>query len=235
MSNSRQHTRHPRLSLSRTRPARLRRGLPLLGALGALSVAVFGCEGPGRSGEPSGAATASGGEATGDGTLHAQPYQSSAITMVGSAGGRPNAWTFERFTADLKIEHDAPTRLDVVIDTASAATSEPSLRARLAGADLLNVATHPKATFHATELREVSRAKEGFSYRAAGTLTVAGKSHQATVPFVMSRAADGTTTLRVSAPVSKSAWAAAFAEPSNALFDQELQLRARLVFPAATR
>ena len=164
-------------------------------------------------------------------TLRAAPFQSSAITLIGTVGKQPQAWTFQRFTADLRLKASAPTALEVVIDTGSTATSAPALKLRLASEDLLNVAAHPQATFRATELRELSRAGEVVTYAATGVLTLAGRTHTATIPLEISRSGQ-TTLVQLTTSIDGRAWHTAFRRPAEGVFDDRLQLQARLVFPA---
>jgi polyisoprenoid-binding protein YceI len=163
-------------------------------------------------------------------TLHAAPFQSSAITLVGTVAQRTQAWTFQRFTADLRFKASVPTSLEVSIDTGSTATSDPALKLRLLGADLLDVAAHPRATFRATDLRELSRAGDVATYTATGVLALAGRTQSATIPLEISHSGP-TTLVRVTTHIDGRAWHTAFHHAPDGVFDDSLQLQARLVFP----
>lgn len=195
------------------------------------------CDGPARAPAPgddpvAGSTAAPGGD--GLSTLRAAPFQSSAITLVGASGGQVRAWTFERFTAVLHMRASVPVDLEVAIETASAATSDPSLKARLADAALLNSPVHPRATLRATELREVSRQGDVVTYAASGTLALAGRTHLVTIPLEFTRTADGPT-IRVATGLDRTGWRQAFAGSEAGVFDDQLQVRGRLVFPTAGR
>jgi polyisoprenoid-binding protein YceI len=195
------------------------------------------CDGPPRAPAPGGDPLAGSGAPLGADTFstwQAAPFQSSAITLVGGLGGQARAWTFERFTASLRMKGTAPVNLEVEIETGSAAASEPSLKVRLADVTLLNTAAHPSATFRTAELREISRAGDVVTYSASGVLSLVGRTHSVTVPLEVTRSADGLT-LRVATGLDRAAWGAAFAGSEAGVFDDQLQVRARLVFPTAGR
>jgi len=196
--------------------------------LGAILL-LGGCESTQRPGAPADEST--GPPPAVEASLRAAPFQSSAITLTGTVGQRTQAWTFQRFTADLHLKAGLPTGLEVVIDTASTAASDPALKARLGGDDLFAVAAHPQATFRASELRELARAGDGRTYAATGVLTLAGRTHPATIPLEISQSGK-TTLVRLSAPIDAAAWQTAFRRSSEGVFDDRLQLQARLVFPA---
>jgi polyisoprenoid-binding protein YceI len=153
---------------------------------------------------------------------------------VGSVAGRPHAWTFQRFTADLRVKGSAPTGLEVVIETGSTATSDPALKVRLASAGLFNVALHPQASFRTSALREVSRAGEVTTYAATGLLTLAGKSHAATIPLEIGQRAEAIVA-RLTTTVDGAAWRRGFDSSADGVFDDRLQLEARLEFPLSGR
>jgi polyisoprenoid-binding protein YceI len=172
--------------------------------------------------------------ADGVSTLRAAPFQSSAITLIGGSAGQIRAWTFERFTAVLQMRASVPVGLEVTIETGSAATSDPSLKARLADATLLNPGLHPRATFRTSELREISRVGDAVTYAASGVLSLAGRTHAVTIPLELTRTADGPT-IQIATGVGRAGWRAAFSASETGVFDDQLQLRGRLVFPASDR
>jgi len=163
-------------------------------------------------------------------TLRAAPFQSSAITLIGTVSRQTEAWTFQRFTAELHVKASIPTALEVAIDTGSTATNNPALKVRLADRDLLDVVAHPQATFRATELRELSRAGDVVTYAATGVLALAGRTNSATIPLEISHSSAGTE-VHVTANIDRRAWQTALLRGPEGVFDDRLQIQARLIFP----
>lgn len=89
---------------------------------------------------------------------------------------------FTRWRADIRF---APDNLDdsavtVTIDTSSGDTGVPTHNTYLPLEPWFNAAEYPTATFAATDFR-----RRGDGYEARGTLTIKGRSRNATLPFTL--------------------------------------------------
>lgn len=117
------------------------------------------------------ASTAASGWAVQQGTLDIQVKQ----------GGNDVAGQFAKWQAAIDYAPETQTgRIDVTIDIASLTLG--SVTGTATGPDFLNAAAHPTASFQAEILPP---AAEGQPHTARGTLTIAGKSIQADLPFAL--------------------------------------------------
>ena len=134
--------------------------------------------------EPAATATASqtaaaSGWAVQQGTLDIQVKQ----------GGNDVAGQFAKWQAAIDYAPETQTgRIDVTIDIASLTLG--SVTGTATGPDFLNAAAHPTASFKAEILPP---AAEGQPHTARGTLTIAGKSTEAELPFALTLAEDTAT------------------------------------------
>jgi polyisoprenoid-binding protein YceI len=134
--------------------------------------------------EPAATATASqtaaaSGWAVQQGTLDIQVKQ----------GGNDVAGQFAKWQAAIDYAPETQTgRIDVTIDIASLTLG--SVTGTATGPDFLNAAAHPTASFKAEILPP---AAEGQPHTARGTLTIAGKSTEAELPFALTLADDTAT------------------------------------------
>ena len=154
----------------------------LLAALFSLS----GCSGA----EPADAAAGTGGWRV--------DKAKSRIEFVGKQTGETFKGAFREYEA--RIEFDpadlSNARIEVVIDTASAATGDRQRDAALPTSDWFSAKAFPSATFLATD---IAGAGEG-AYEARGTLTIRGVEKPLVLPFTLSiendrAVADGSVTL----------------------------------------
>ncbi len=134
--------------------------------------------------EPAATATASqtaaaSGWAVQQGTLDIQVKQ----------GGNDVAGQFAKWQAAIDYAPETQTgRIDVSIDIASLTLG--SVTGTATGPDFLNAAAHPTASFKAEILPPTA---EGQPHTARGTLTIAGKSTEAELPFALTLAEDTAT------------------------------------------
>lgn len=108
--------------------------------------------------------------------------EASALTFSGTQSGTAFDGRFDNFDAEIRFDKDAlnDAVITVTIDTASAATGSADRDSTLPGADWFDVATHPTATFHATDVQETA-----MGYVANGSLTLKGAEHPVALPFTL--------------------------------------------------
>jgi polyisoprenoid-binding protein YceI len=185
--------------------------------MGALAL-VAACRG-GGSGDPAS-----------ETSLPLAPFQSSAITLTGQLGTRPTAFTFERLGGQLQLREGRPSGLSLEVQLASAVGSAPALLARLGREDAFQAAARPTASFRATEIEVAGEGSGGTALTLTGDLRLPGGTHHVTLPATLSRTERGLI-LHLRATVGAPGWDAAFTAPARQIFDRELTLEARLVFP----
>lgn len=100
-------------------------------------------------------------------------------------GGTPVAGRFRDWSATIAMdpEHPETAEIGIAIDLASASIGDATQDAMLQGADFLASASAPVARWRSTS---VTRTAPG-RYRAAGTLTIRGKSRPQAIAFTLTR------------------------------------------------
>jgi cytochrome b561 len=106
----------------------------------------------------------------------------SRIAFTGAYMGRPFSGVFERWTADIRFDPDAPAeaRIRVVVDAGSATTGEPYFDESVREGDWFNVIDFPDVAFAVNE--GVERLGPT-SWEATGVLTVKGQAYPLRLPF----------------------------------------------------
>jgi hypothetical protein len=170
------------------------------------------------------------GDADGE-VLAAAPFQTSALTFVGTVGGKTQAFTFERFKANLRLRDAHPVGLSLSVDMGSPAASDPALKERLARPDVFDPASHPRAVLDFDGVREVGGTSAAQELVLDGHLELMGRVHSLSVPARMTRTGSGFE-LTATTSISAGAWLSALGRRPEQMFDQDLQVQARLVFPA---
>lgn len=104
----------------------------------------------------------------------------SALEYQFVQAGAQNKGKFTRFTATLELSADNPaaSKLDVVVEMASADTGDKERDDTLKSADLFCVAKFPQAHFTSTQITKTAN-----GYDAAGKLTLRGVTRDLHVPF----------------------------------------------------
>lgn len=93
--------------------------------------------------------------------------------------GSPVTGSFAVWNAEINYDPDSGTgNVDVTVDIASLQLG--AVASTATGPDFLNAAAHPQAQFKADITRE---AAGGTAHQAVGTLTIAGQSRPASLPF----------------------------------------------------
>lgn len=91
---------------------------------------------------------------------------------------------FSKWRGEISFDPDQPQTADIsiTIDLASASVSDATQDAMLAGADFLDAAAHPRATFRANSVKRTGANR----YAAQGTLSLKGKSRPQSLVFTLS-------------------------------------------------
>ncbi|WP_126173545.1 YceI family protein [Altericroceibacterium xinjiangense] len=105
------------------------------------------------------------------------------LTFEGTQAGAPFTGRFDTWDANIVFDPQAldQSRVAVTIDTASAATGDPTKDGALPEADWFNSERYPQATFTSTAIREVSPG----NYIADGTLSLKGQDVPVSLPFTV--------------------------------------------------
>ncbi|HEY6864517.1 MAG TPA: YceI family protein [Burkholderiales bacterium] len=125
---------------------------------------------------------------------HAADWKSvpagSKLEIVASFEKTPVPGEFKQFDARLKgfDPQKGGGSLDVVIQTASADMGVADVNREIRGKDWFDMAAHPKAEFHSSEIR-----REGNRWIARGTLALKGAKQPVDVPFAWTPSGDGAT------------------------------------------
>ena len=116
---------------------------------------------------------------------------------VGNGATRING-RFGSWRGDIAFDPDRPesAKIAMTIDLASASVGDATQDAMLKGPDFLDVASHPRATFRATSVRQTGANR----FTAQGTLNLKGKSLPQRLTFTLSgtsfsRHVDGQATI----------------------------------------
>lgn len=115
----------------------------------------------------------------------------SRLSFAGRQAGVGFEGWFERFTADVRFDPAAPSqsRIDVVIDMASAVSDNRERDALIRGRDWFAVAEHPTARFQTDRIRPLGDNR----YEADATLTIRGISRPVKLPFRLEPDRSGAT------------------------------------------
>jgi cytochrome b561/polyisoprenoid-binding protein YceI len=134
------------------------------------------------------------------------------LGFVASWSGTAINGRFKSWNADVTFSPDdlKNSRIKVTVDLISADTDDGERDTSLKGPDFFNTAISPQATFTSTSITKIS----GDSYRAAGTLSLRGKSQPVTLNFTLKFSGDevavsgGTNLDRTKFGVGQGQWAA---------------------------
>jgi polyisoprenoid-binding protein YceI len=109
----------------------------------------------------------------------------SELGFVATFEKTPAPGAFRKFTASVRFDPERlpESRIDVVISVASADMRSDEVNRAIRGPDWFDVARHPGAEFHATDVR----AAGGGRYVARGTLTVKAIARAVDVPISWKR------------------------------------------------
>ena len=125
---------------------------------------------------------------------HAADWKSapagSKLEIVASFEKTPVPGEFKKFDVALKGFDPAKAggSLEVVIDVASADMGVADVNREIRGKDWFDMAAHPRAEFHSSEIR-----REGNRWVARGTLALKGAKQPVDVPFAWTPSGDGAT------------------------------------------
>ncbi len=100
------------------------------------------------------------------------------------SGATDIAGRFARWRSEILFDPDRPesANIAITIDLASASVGDATQDAMLGGADFLDSATHPRATFRTHSVRAAGANR----YVAQGTLSLRGKSRSQSLAFTLS-------------------------------------------------
>jgi hypothetical protein len=87
------------------------------------------------------------------------PFQKSAFTLVGAAGGRPSASTFERLAGHLTMRDGQVRTLEFSAESSSLVSSSDKLAARLKDKDFFDARVHARVALRAHEARPIAPEK----------------------------------------------------------------------------
>jgi polyisoprenoid-binding protein YceI len=106
----------------------------------------------------------------------------SRIDFIGAKVTRKHDGSFQRFTGTVNLVDDDPTKSSVStdVDIASLKTDEEKLTNHLKSGDLLDAATHPKATFTSTSIKVTG--DKGATHTVTGNLQLHGVTKSITFP-----------------------------------------------------
>jgi cytochrome b561/polyisoprenoid-binding protein YceI len=151
----------------------------------------------------------------GEGAEKAVPWQiapGGQLGFVASWSGSAINGRFKSWNGDVTFSPDdlKNSRIRVTVDLISADTDDGERDGSLKGPDFFNTAVSPQATFTSSSISKAG----GDSYRAAGTLSLRGKSQPVTLNFTLKFAGDdvtvsgGTSLDRTKFGVGQGQWAA---------------------------
>lgn len=117
------------------------------------------------------------------------PNHLGIIVKVSHLGFSLSIFRFERASATLDWNHDAPekSKLDATVEAGSIATNVVGFAAQLSGAQYLNAAKYPQASFAST----VFRRKDATHGSVEGTFTLMGHSKPVTFDATLIGAGPG--------------------------------------------
>ncbi len=148
-------------------------------------------------------------------TLQNVVLPQSSIRFVSHQMGVAVPGHFARFTARVHFDPAAAHNgmASIAVDTASADAGGNEVDATLRSSQWFDSQHWPQATFVSTALTALGGAR----YQASGLLTIKGKSHPVTVPFVLENMPGGLTALNGTIAISRAQWgigAGEWADPS---------------------
>jgi polyisoprenoid-binding protein YceI len=119
-------------------------------------------------------------------------YADSALRFSGTQEDVKFTGEFERFTAQVSFDPDAPETgaILVVVETGSAQSGDDERDSALPGRDWFDTKSFPVATFSSQDIRKV---EGGNSYLAEGELEIKGTTQPVRLPFSLE--IDGNTAL----------------------------------------
>ncbi len=157
------------------------------------------------------------------------PFQKSAVTLVGSADKKINAVTFQQLSGNLKMKGDEPSSVNVTLQAASMASSDPKLNVKLKEKSFFEVQKYPTVTFQSDSFEKIKNST-GKNFTVKGELNVKGKVTPVVVPAAMS-VENEEIILALQLPVSKEDWIKVFLENPNDFFSESVDVIAKLTFP----
>lgn len=116
----------------------------------------------------------------------------SEISFVSRQMGVPVAGKFTKFDAQIALDPKAPEsgRVNLTIDTGSAAFGAPEVDTELPKPVWFDTAKFPQATFRSNSIKALG----GGKFEVAGTLAIKGATRDVVVPVQVSRGADDVST-----------------------------------------
>ncbi len=129
-------------------------------------------------------------------------YTKSKLAFSGTYADKPFTGEFKKFTAiiDFDVANPAASKIEAVIETASASTGDSTYDKTLPTADWFDVKAYPQTTFKANSVE----AKGAGNYLAHGTLTLKGKALPQDLAFTLTPAnASGLTTVSSTATLNR--------------------------------
>ncbi len=108
--------------------------------------------------------------------------QGSKFEFVGAKVTGKHEGTFEKFSGQIKLVDNEPTKSSVTaeIDAASISVEPEKLQTHLKSADFLNVEKFPKATFQSTAIKQGGAG--GATHTVTGNLTLLDKTRSISFP-----------------------------------------------------
>lgn len=159
------------------------------------------------------------------------PFQKSAVTLVGSAGKKTNAVTFQQLSGQLTLSGDEPTAVNVKLQTSSLAASDPKLNTKLKDKDNFEVEKFATATFQSKNIQAVkTEGSKDKNYTVSGDLNIKGKVIPVVAPATMSTE-NNDVILMIQLTASKEDWAKASLGKVDDFFSDNVDVIAKLTFP----
>lgn len=113
----------------------------------------------------------------------------SEIAFSGTHSGKPFRGTFTSWTGTIDFDPDIPeaSKVEIVVDLASAKTGDTTYDKTLPQKDWLDTTASTKATFTTSSIRKGEAANQ---YVAEGSLTIRGKAASVSLPFTLNVTGD---------------------------------------------
>ncbi len=159
------------------------------------------------------------------------PFQRSAVTLVGAAGKKINAITFQQLSGNLTMKGANPTAIEIILQMESMASSDAKLNVKLKGEDFFDARQFPTVTFRSDDIRPIKNSDSAVkSYTVNGEMNLKGKVIPITVPATLTLE-NNEVILALQLAVSKENWGKAFLEKPDDFFSNDVDVIAKLTFP----
>lgn len=119
----------------------------------------------------------------------------SRLEFIATFEKTPAPGVFKEFDVRLRFDplRPAGSSLDVIIQVASADMASTDINTAIAGIEWFDFAGHPRAEYHATDIRPVPTAPQSNRFVARGTLKLKGVQQPVELGFSWSAEAGGVT------------------------------------------